>query len=307
MTHKTTHETTGQTTSEPNRGVSAIEFRNVSYRYDGQNIDAVERIDLSVDVGERLGVLGPNGGGKSTLLRLAMGLIRPTTGEVRVLGMTGERARRDGCIASVPQRSAAELAFPLSVRQVVLMPLAARVAPWKRLAADLREAGEHAIDLVGAREYADHPIGALSGGQLQLTLIARAIACRPRILVLDEPMVGVDVSGQQRFSDLLAKLHAELGLTIMIVSHDLRAIAAGCDRVACLNRTLHSHGSPLGLTPQVLAEVFSHDVEAFFGEVHVDAHAASECDNPEHEHGHGHSHTSGNDHGDPPAREGDGS
>ncbi len=305
MTRKTTHETTSQTSSGPKSGVSAIEFRGVSYRYDGQAMDAVERIDLSVDVGERLGVLGPNGGGKSTLLKLAMGLIRPTMGEVRVLGMTAERARRDGCIASVPQRSAAELAFPLSVRQVVLMPLAARVAPWRRLPAGVGEAGEHAIDLVGAREYADRPIGALSGGQLQRTLIARAIACRPRILVLDEPMVGVDVSGQKRFADLLAKLHDELGLTIVIVSHDLRAIAAGCDRVACLNRTLHSHGAPRGLTPQVLAEVFSHDVEAFFGEVHVDAHTASECDNPEHEHGQTQEHA--HDHGDPPPREGDGS
>ncbi len=278
-------------------GEAAIAFRGASYRYDGQEIDAVERVDLRVEVGERLGVLGPNGGGKSTLLRLALGLVRPTRGEVRVFGVAPERARREGLIASVAQRSGAELAFPLSVRQVVLMARAARVAPWRGLPAEVREAGERAIDLVGARGYADRPIGALSGGQLQRVLIARAVACSPRVLVLDEPMVGVDVLGQQKFADLLTKLHDEMGLTIVIVSHDLRAIAAGCDRVACLNRTLHSHGAPKGLTPQVLAEVFSHDVEAFFGEVHVDAHAASECADPGHmhDHGHGHAHERGDE------------
>ena len=288
----------------------AIEFRGVDYRYDGQAINAVEGIDLTAAAGERLGVLGPNGGGKSTLLRLAMGLLKPSKGEVRVLGMSPERARRDGCIASVAQKSAAELAFPLSVRQVVLMPLLARVAPWRRLPSEQRDAGERAIQMVGAAEFADEPIGALSGGQLQRTLIARAIACQPRVLVLDEPMVGVDVAGQQQFADLLAKLHGELGLTIVIVSHDLRAIAAGCDRVACLNRTLHSHGAPRGLTPQVLADVFSHDVEAFFGEVHVDAHAASDCDDPSHEQEHGHEHHghshSDHEHGDAHGESGSG-
>lgn len=248
------------------------------YRYAGQDADAVHSINLSVADGERLGVLGPNGGGKSTLLRLAMGLLEPSEGTVSVFSMPPDRARREGLIASVPQRSQAGLDFPLSVREVVLMPLAARVPAWRAIPRASRDASERAIELVGAGAYADRPIGALSGGQLQRALIARAIACRPRILVLDEPTVGVDIPGQQRFADLLSTLHRELSLTIIIVSHDLRAIAAGSDRVACLNRTLHSHGSPRGLTPQVLAEVFSHDVRAVFGEVHVDAHPAHECD-----------------------------
>ncbi len=263
---------------------AAVEFHDVCFRYPRQDRDALSRINLVVERGERLGILGPNGGGKSTLLHLAMGLLKPTSGRVRVLGMSPARARREGRIASVAQRSTGELSFPLSVRQVVRMPLAARLPAWRRVPTEVEGRVERAIELVGADAYAERPVGSLSGGQLQRVLIARAIACRPDILVLDEPTVGVDVSGQRQFADLLARLHDEMNLTIVIVSHDLRAIAAGCDRVACLNRTLHSHTAPEGLTPQVLAEVFSHDVEAIFGEVHIDAHAASACDDPRHQH-----------------------
>ncbi|MEX2217784.1 MAG: hypothetical protein WD749_03410, partial [Phycisphaerales bacterium] len=117
--------------------------------------------------------------------------------------------------------------------------------------------------------------------------IARALASRPRLLLLDEPTVGIDIAGQQRFSALLRTLHERLGLTIIVVSHDIRTIAAGSDRVACLSRTLHSHTAPEGLTPAVLAEVFSHDVAAIFGDVHVDAHLARECPDPAHPHAHG--------------------
>jgi ABC-type Mn2+/Zn2+ transport system ATPase subunit len=115
-------------------------------------------------------------------------------------------------------------------------------------------------------------------------LIARALAQKPRILLLDEPTVGIDPAGQQQFGAFLASLVRQEGLTLMVVSHDIRTIAAGCDRIACLSRTLHSHVSPEGLTPRVLAEVFRHDVAAIFGDVHVDAHAAHACTDPSHHH-----------------------
>jgi zinc transport system ATP-binding protein len=118
---------------------------------------------------------------------------------------------------------------------------------------------------VGLGDLAERPIGALSGGQLQRALIARALACTPKLLVLDEPTVGIDAAGQAQFAELLTTVHQQLGLTLLIVSHDLRAIAAGCDRVACLSCRLHSHTSPQGLTPAVLAELFSHDVAGLAG------------------------------------------
>jgi zinc transport system ATP-binding protein len=124
-------------------------------------------------------------------------------------------------------------------------------------------------------------------------MIARALAGRPRILLLDEPTVGIDVAGQHRFADLMRSLHERLHLTIVLVTHDIRAIATGSDRVACLSRTLHSHTAPEGLTPAVLAEVFRHDVAAIFGDVHIHAHPAADCPDPSHEHAHPHDHSKG--------------
>lgn len=149
------------------------------------------------------------------------------------------------------------------------------------------------MSLLGIADLADRPVGKLSGGQFQRTLIARALAVGARVLLLDEPTVGIDVTGQRRFAELLTSLRDRLGVTIVVVSHDLRTIAAASDRVACLSRTLHSHVAPEGLTPAVLAEVFRHDVEGVFGEVHVDAHPAADCDDPAHHHHHHHDHAKG--------------
>jgi zinc transport system ATP-binding protein len=152
---------------------------------------------------------------------------------------------------------------------------------------------ERTIDLVGAREFAERPVGSLSGGQLQRVLIGRALVSKPRILVLDEPMVGIDVAGQRQFASLLGEIHRTTGVTMLTVTHDLRAIVAGSDQVACLARRLHSHGSPQGLTPAVLAELFSHDVAGLMGELagmHVHAHGAGETCPDGHRHGPGCSH-----------------
>jgi zinc transport system ATP-binding protein len=264
----------------------AIEYAGVSFSYSapGGPRQALAGITLGVRQGERLGILGPNGGGKTTLLKLTLGLLPAQDGKIRVWGMTPERARREGIIGYVPQRSEAELAFPVSARQVVSMSAGRGVAPWRGLPADRADRVERSLELVGALDLADAPAGKLSGGQLQRVLIARALAGDPRVLLLDEPTVGIDLAGQQRFSDLVRTLHDRLGLTIVMVSHDLRAIAAGCDRVACLSRTLHSHVAPEGLTPSVLAEVFRHDVAAIFGDVHVHTHPAGACPDPSHGH-----------------------
>lgn len=267
---------------------SALSFRGVGYTYPGAARSVLEGVTLDVPEGERLGILGPNGGGKSTLVKLATGLLAGQVGEILVFGLSPAQARRQGLVGYVPQRVEAELAFPLSVAQVVSMSAARGVRPWRGLPADRRERVALAMDVVGIASIADRPIGALSGGQVQRTMIARALAGGPRLLLLDEPTVGIDVVGQQQFAALLGSVRERLGVTVVVVSHDLRAIAAGCDRVACLSRTLHSHTAPSGLTPKVLAEVFSHDVAAVFGDVHVDAHLAHDCDDPSHHHGPGH-------------------
>lgn len=267
----------GETTAPP-----ALSFEGVSFRFPEAKTPALDRVSLVVDAGERLGILGPNGGGKSTLLRLALGLLTPSQGRVRVMGLSPLQAREQGLMGWVPQRIEAELRFPLSVRDVAMMPALRRVSKWSRPSPELIAQVDDALRLVGMHDLADRPIGKLSGGQLQRVMIARAVAHRPRVLLLDEPTVGVDVVGQERFAAMMQRLHEALGLTIVTVSHDLRTVAASSDRVACLNRTLHAHTSPQGLTPQVLAEVFRHDVLGIFGELHIEAHRPEDCPDPSH-------------------------
>lgn len=258
----------------------AVDISRVSFTYPRASTPALDNITLRVAHGERLGILGPNGGGKSTLLKLILGLLTGSEGEIRVFGKSPAQARRAGLIGYVPQKPEIELALPLSAKEVVTLGASWRLAPWQSVSADLRARVDHLIDLVGAAPFASRPVGKLSGGQLQRVFIARALVCRPRILALDEPTVGIDAAGQRTFADLIARLHRELGITVLTVTHDLRAIAAGSDRVACLAGRLHSHMSPKGLTPQVLAELFSHDVaglSGMLGGVHVHAHAAAEA------------------------------
>lgn len=258
-----------------------MQIQNLTFAYPGQGVSALERVSLSVGIGERLGILGPNGGGKSTLLKIVLGLLTPQAGRAVVFGEVPSVARGKGLLGYVPQRAEIEMGFPLSVRQAITLGAAWRVPAWKRVPSDVAARVERLIDLVGAGGFAEKPIGQLSGGQLQRAMIARALAGSPKILILDEPTVGIDASGQAQFAELLAGVHASLGVTIIIVSHDIRAIAAGCDRVACLSRTLHYHASPEGLTPQVLAEVFAHDVAGLVGVgplagMHVHAHGPGE-------------------------------
>ncbi len=274
-----------------NEARAAVEFERVSYTYPGASAPAVKDVSLRVEPGERLGVLGPNGGGKSTLLRIALGLIRGYSGSVRIFGADPSAARARGEIGYLPQRCEAILTFPLNAQQVVSMAAAARESPLRGPSSAARDRVRRCLDLVGALDLAETPVGRLSGGQLQRVLIARALAAQPRILALDEPTVGIDAAGQRRFADLLGRVRETLNITILIVTHDVRVVAAGCDRVACLARTLHFHDAPGGLTPQVLAEVFQHDVSSVFGDLHVDAHAAAECPaGHEHDHAHGHAH-----------------
>ncbi len=271
-----------------------IAFDGVSFWYpDTGRARVLDGIDLRVEHGERLGVLGPNGGGKTTLVKLILGLLEPSEGSVRVAGMTPDRARGRGLIGTVEQRSGAERSFPIAVRDAVALGASWKLRGTARLSSDANARAERALTLTGAADFADKPIGRLSGGQFQRAMIARALAPEPRVLLLDEPTVGIDVAGQAAFGEMLDRIQGELGTTIVVVTHDLRAIAAGCDRVACVSRTLHAHTAPSGLTPGVLAEVFRHEIEGVFGALHLDAHTAAECDDPTHAseaHEHAHDH-----------------
>ena len=258
-----------------------VTLSSVSFSYGQQPV--LEDVDLAVPQGATLGLIGPNGGGKTTLMKLMLGLFPPTTGEVRVGGLSPKAAvRRGDLVGYLPQRPRTPSNFPVTVRQVVRMGLTGKTGMFRQPSADDLAFCEFLIGKVGLIELADRPVGALSGGQTQRTYIARALAPRPKLLLLDEPTVGVDSAGQQQFVSFIQELKAELGLTVVLVSHDLRAVSAISDRIACLNRTLHYHDVPGHLPADLVYRMFACDLEAMgIRGPHVCTHGAGEHANAE--------------------------
>ena len=225
----------------PQETTPVVRVRRVSLEREGQEV--LRDVDLSIERGEILGIVGPNGGGKTSLLRLMLGLERPTSGDIELFGEPVARFREWYRIAYIPQHAIAfDPHFPASVREVVLLGRVARRGPLHWLGTEDREATRRAIELCGLSGLEGRRVGALSGGEKQRVFIAKAIAARPDLLVMDEPTAGVDPESERRFYDLLSELRAELGLTVILVSHDLGVVSARVDRVACLNRTLVYHG-----------------------------------------------------------------
>jgi zinc transport system ATP-binding protein len=223
----------------------------------------LEGIDLTVDRGTTLGLIGPNGGGKTTLIRLLLGLLEPTAGTIRVDGLPPAKAvRRGDVIGYLPQNPRTTSNFPLSVRQAVRLGLAGKTGMLRAYRNDDLAFADGLLERVGIADLADEPVGSLSGGQVQRVYIARALAPRPRLLLLDEPTTGIDPAGQQRFIEFIQGLKVDLGLTVVFVSHDLRAVSAISDRIACLNSSLHYHDVPGHLPPDLVYRMFACDLEA---------------------------------------------
>jgi zinc transport system ATP-binding protein len=213
----------------------AVEINDVSFSY-GDNL-VLEDITLSVAKGEFFGIIGPNASGKSTLLRLILGLLQPDRGSLRVLGAEPRKARTR--IGYVPQHPAYRREFPVTVRDVVMM---GRLGVTKRLGRytpEDRAKTQEAMQAVQVDDIADRIIAHLSGGQMQRMLIARALACDPELLILDEPTSNIDLRAEESIFALLKQFNAHM--TIIVVSHDVAFISAYVTRVGCLNRTLACH------------------------------------------------------------------
>lgn len=218
-------------------GDPVIQIRDVSFSY-GEAL-VLEQVNLEIRAGEFVGLVGPNAGGKTTLLKLMLGLLEPQRGRVRVLGRPPRQGVRQ--VGYVPQFPTFPRDFPISVEQVVLTGRlgSGPVLGWYR-AAD-RAAARRVLAEVEALDLAGRSIGTLSGGQLQRVLLARALVAEPLLLILDEPTANIDQRMEGDIFDLLAQLNARL--TILVVSHDIAFISGYVDRVACLNRTLVCHGT----------------------------------------------------------------
>jgi zinc transport system ATP-binding protein len=201
-------------------------------------------VDLAIETGEFVAVAGPNGGGKTTLMRLVLGLERPERGTVRLFGEPAQRFSRRRELGYLAQRSHLGVDAPATVREVV----AAGRVPAGRLLGPLRAqdrgAVAEAIERVGLTQQADTPLVRLSGGQQQRAFVAKALASQPRLVVLDEPTTGVDVEAQDALAGLLARLHDDLGVTILYVSHEFGAVERHVERLVLVRRTIVFDGSP---------------------------------------------------------------
>jgi len=283
-----------------------IELRGVNFSYsDTQAV--LQNLDFAVREGEFLGLIGPNGGGKTTLLKLILGLLEPQSGEVRVLGRdprTLGRERR--LLGYVPQDTSVRKNFPASVLDVILMGTYASLGLLRWPGKAERDRAREAINHVGLEGLEDRPASHLSGGQQQRVAIARALVAQPRLLLLDEPTSGLDTGGQSKLFALLEELRKHYNLTVVMVSHDVTALAHYADELACLNRSLHWHDRSELISEAVLRTVYACELDAFFiqhrqhlqefhgligpngGAPAGHAHGPH-CD---HDHGHGHDHGS---------------
>ena len=221
----------------------AVELSGVAFGYrPGQRV--LEDVELELGEGEFVAVAGPNGGGKTTLVRIMLGLERPGEGTALLFGEPAHRFSGRRSLGYLAQRSEAGGDAPATVREVVS---AGRLATGRlvgRLARDDRDLVAEAIGRVGLTHVVDAPLRTLSGGMQQRTFIAKALAAQPSLLVLDEPTTGVDVESQESLAELLADLHGELGVTIVYVSHEFGAVERYVERLVLVRRTIVFDGSP---------------------------------------------------------------
>lgn len=239
--------------------MNLLEIHNLDFAWRDKLI--LQNIDLSVQSGAILGIIGPNGAGKTTLVKLILGLLEPTRGTIQLNGVDMSLAiARGEVIGYLPQTLSVDRNLPIDVRRLILTGLAGRTGLFRAISIEDRAFVDRLIDEIGLNDLAHRQIDALSGGQFQRALIARALAARPKLLVLDEPIVGIDRRGQEEFVTLIQKLRAEFNLTVIFVSHELRVVASLSDRIACLARTIHFHDIPQRMPADLMYQMFACDL-----------------------------------------------
>jgi zinc transport system ATP-binding protein len=214
-----------------------VELHHVFFSYG--DVRVLEDIDFTIKEKDFLTIIGPNGGGKTTILKLILGLLEPNRGVIKVFGNNPKRARK--YIGYLPQLLSSNFDFPISVMEVVLMGRLGKTGLGKRYTKVDSDVSVDAIKKVGMEEFRDREIGNLSGGQRQRVFIARALTTEPRLLLLDEPVSSVDTKWQQSFYELLHRLNREM--SIVLVTHDISVVSTYIDKIACLNTRLFYHGS----------------------------------------------------------------
>lgn len=221
-----------------------IELDNVSFSYEN-NAPVLENLSFTIHKGDYLGIIGPNGGGKTTLIKIILGLLHPTHGTIKLFGIERHHFEEKFRIGYVPQRvTQTDKDFPATVLEVVRSGRIARLGFFHGYTKKDSDAIEHAMEISGIAKYRDTLIGNLSGGERQRVFIARALAGEPEVLILDEPTVGVDIGAQKTFYEFLSSLNRDHHLTIVFISHDVDVITEEVKTVLCLNHNLVCHGLP---------------------------------------------------------------
>lgn len=240
--------------------MNAVEIKNLSVSINSREI--LRDINLELEEGKFLGIVGPNGSGKTTLLRTIIGIIKPTSGAVRIFGSIPFDAIRNGMFGYLPQSQKIEMNFPARAIDVVLMGIYSRLGIFKWPSKKDTDRAKEMLSIMDMSGLENEPFGDLSGGQQQRVSIARALINNPKILILDEPSTGIDVVGQEDFYHLLKGFQKKLNLTIIMISHDIGTVTSYVDEIACLNKTLHYHGSPLGaLNDAVIKQLYGKHVD----------------------------------------------
>jgi zinc transport system ATP-binding protein len=226
--------------------IPIVEIEKLSFSY--PNTSVLSNVSLTVNQGEMIGIIGPNGGGKTTLLKLIMGFLKPTKGKIRVFGESPFNHSKQE-LAYVPQAMRFDRQFPISVLEVVLSGLLSQLPWYGRFRQTDRQAAFEALEKVGLAQFYQAPFGSLSGGQAQRILIARALVSNPKLLLLDEPTASVDSQAQADIYTILKKLQGKV--TTLMVTHDLRTAVDLVQRLFCVQ------GSVFSLKPEQVCEHFA--------------------------------------------------
>ena len=231
-----------------------VEINAVDFAYNREAV--LQDVNLDIRQGDFIAMIGPNGGGKTTLLKLILGLLKPAKGTIRVMGKPALTAAPG--IGYVPQNVHINSGFPITARDVVLMGKLDPKRRWSRYSAADRQEAMATLERLQMAAYADTKISELSGGQRQRVFIARALVTQPGLLLLDEPTASIDTKGQSDFLKLLKELNEEI--TILVVSHDLLVISRYVKSVACVNKRLHYHNQA-EITGEMIETMYTCTVE----------------------------------------------
>lgn len=234
----------------------ALTMQQVCARYPSSQQEALSQVSFQIGKGERIAIVGPNGAGKSTLFNLIVGTIRPTTGQIEIYG---QQPTGHICIGYVPQRNQIDWKFPVTVTEVVMMGRVGRIGLFRWPRKQDWEMVQHCLERVNATHLAHKQIGELSGGQQQRVFLARALAQEAELLLLDEPLTGLDTPNQEKIFTILDGLRPD-GVTVLVATHDLNLAAARFDQILLLNRQIVAYGpaETALTTPNLLAAYGGH-------------------------------------------------